>query len=59
MSRSLSTGIPLPVLVLGGTGSRDQSGINDRALLHGNPSLLEMAFHHLVDEVLRSSGSAL
>jgi len=63
--------ITLPLLVLvasprsasglgtGGAGSSDQGGIGDRALLHCHTTLLEMAFHCLVDEVLRRSRSAL
>jgi len=51
--------IPVPILVLGGAGSRDQGGIDDRALLHDHASLLEMAFNRLIDEVLRNSGSSL
>jgi len=41
--------IPIPILVLGGAGSRDQGGIDDRALLHSHASLLEMAFNRLKD----------
>jgi len=51
--------LPHPILVSGGAGSCDQGGIDDRALLHGHASLLEMAYNRLIDEVLRSSGSSL
>ncbi len=51
--------IPLPFLVLCGAKSSDQGGNDDRALLHGHAALLEMAFHNLVDEILRSSRSTL
>ena len=34
--------IPFICLVLGGTGSGDQSGIDNRALLHGHAVGLEM-----------------
>ena len=63
--------ITLPLLILvaspgsasglgrGGAGSNDLGGVDDRALLHGHATLLEMAFHCLVDEVLRRSRSAL
>ena len=39
--------IPFIGLVLGGTGSGDQSGIDNRALLHGHAVGLEMGFDHL------------
>lgn len=39
--------IPIPLLVLGGTGGGDQGGINDRALFHGYTVGLEVGFHRL------------
>ena len=41
--------MPLPVLAFGGLGRSDQGGINDRALFHGQTSLIEVAFHSLED----------
>ena len=41
--------IPCPLLVLGGTGSRDQGGIDDRALLYGHAVGLEVGLHRLKD----------
>ena len=35
--------VPLTSFVFGGTGSRDQGGINDHALLNGHTPLLEMS----------------
>jgi len=42
-------GIPLALLVLGGAGSRDQGGIDDRSLLHGHAIGLEVGLHRLKD----------
>ena len=41
--------IPLPLLVLGGAGCRDQGGIDDRVLLHAHAVCLEVGFHRLKD----------
>jgi len=41
--------IPLTSLILGGAGRGDQSGINDRALLHGHAVGLELGRDHLKD----------
>ena len=41
--------IPLPLLVLGGAGSCDQGGIDDRSLLHGHAVGLEVSLHRLKD----------
>jgi hypothetical protein len=47
--------VPFSGFVFGGTGSRDQGGINDRALLHCHPPLLEVGldrFKNLLAEVV-------
>jgi hypothetical protein len=47
--------IPFASFVFGGTGSVDQRGINDRALLHGHSPLLEVGldrFKNLLAEVM-------
>ncbi len=41
--------ISLLLLVLGGAGSRDQGGINDRDLLHGHAIGFEVCLDHLKD----------
>ena len=41
--------VPFTGFVLGGTGSGDQRGINDRALLHSHPLLLEMILDDIKD----------
>ncbi len=51
--------IPLCLFVFGGAGSGDQGGIDNSTLLNGYAAFLEMGFHRLVYEVLRSSRSAL
>ena len=42
-------GISLSLLVLGGAGSCDQGGIDDRSLLHGHAVGLEVSLHCLKD----------
>ena len=47
--------VPFTGFVFGGTGSRDQGGIDDRALLHGHALLLEVGldrFENLLAEVV-------
>ena len=39
--------IPFTGFIFGGTGSRDQGGINDRSLLHGHSPLLEVSLDRL------------
>ena len=41
--------VPFASFVFGGTGSGDQRGINDRALLHGHPPLLEVGLDDIKD----------
>lgn len=41
--------VPFTGFVFGETGSGDQRGINDRALLHGHPPLLEMSLDDIKD----------
>jgi hypothetical protein len=45
--------IPLALLVFRGGWSGDQGGINDRALLHGHASRLEMGFDGLKDSLAK------
>ena len=42
-------GISLPLLVLGGAGSCDQGGIDDRSRFHDHAVGLEVSLHRLKD----------
>jgi hypothetical protein len=47
--------VPFTGFIFGGTGSRDQGGIDDRALLHGHAPLLEVGldrFKNLLAKVM-------
>lgn len=55
LARMVLFRIQLPSLVLGGTGRRDQIGINARALSHGHAALSEMGLHRLKDEAFGSA----
>lgn len=43
--------MPLPLLVLGGAGRRDQGGIHDRALPHRHAPSAEVSFAGLKDQL--------